>query len=78
MEKVKEVALRDVFFQLNSIKRDIDTSFIAVDENMEHRKHQFRHDVKLLRDYLEDIKRFTNSAWEKVKNVKGNMAADLS
>ena len=62
VKEVKEVTLKGVFVQLNSIKRDIDASFIAVNENMEHIKHQLRHDIRLLRDDLQDIKKSTNSA----------------
>ena len=74
MEDVKEVTLKDVFVQLNSMKRDMDTSFTAVNENMEHIKHQLRNDIKLLRDDLEEIKTSLNNAWEEVGNIKGNMA----
>ena len=56
MEQVKEVTLKDVFVRLNSMKRDMDTSFTAVNENMEHIKHQLKNEFKLLRDDLEDIK----------------------
>ena len=75
MEDVKEVTLKDVFVQLSSMKRDMDTSFTAVNENMEHIKHQLRNDIKLLRDDLEEIKTSLNNAWEEVDNIKGNMAA---
>ena len=75
MEDVKDVTLKDVFVQLNSMKRDMDTSFTAVNENMEHIKHQLRNDIKLLRDDLEEIKTSLNNAWEEVDNIKGNMAA---
>ena len=75
MEDVKEVTLKDVFVQLNSMKRDMDTSFTAVNENMEHIKHQLRNDIKLLRDDLEEIKTSLNNAWEEIDNIKGNMAA---
>ena len=74
MEDVKEVTLKGVFVQLNSMKRDMDTYFTAVNENMEHIKHQLRNDIKLLRDDMEDIEKSTNSAWEEIKNMKGNMA----
>ena len=57
------------------MKRDMDTSFTAVNENTEHLRHQLRNDIKLLRDELEDIKTSTNSAWEEIENMKGNMAA---
>ena len=76
MGDVKEVTLKDVFVQLNSMKRDLDTSFTAVNENMEHIKHiKLRNDIKLLRDELEDIKKSTNSVWDEIENIKGNMAA---
>ena len=74
MEDVKEVTLKDVFVQLNSMKRDMDTSFTAVNENMEHIKHQLRND-KLLRDDLKEIKKSMNNTWEEINNIKGNMAA---
>ena len=57
------------------MKRDMDTSFTAVNENMEHIKHQLRNDIKLLRDDLEEIKTSLNNAREEVDNIKGNMAA---
>ena len=56
MEDIKEVTLKDVFVQLISMKRDMDTSFTAVNENMEHIMHQLRNDIKLLRDGLEEIR----------------------
>ena len=56
MEDVKEVTLKDVFVQLNSMKTDMGTSFTAINENMEHIKHQLRNDIKLLRYDLNDIK----------------------
>ena len=75
MEDVKEVTLKDVFVQLNCMKRDVDTRFTAVNENMEHIKHQLRNDIKLLRDDLEEIKGSLNNAWEEIHNIKGNMAS---
>ena len=51
MEDVKQVILKDVFVQLNNMKRDMDTSFTAVND-------QLRNDTKLLRDDLEDIKAY--------------------
>ena len=53
----------------------METSFTAVNENMEHIKHQLRNDIKLLRDDLEEIKTSLNNAWEEIDNIKGNMAA---
>ena len=57
------------------MKRDMDTSFTAVNENMEHIKHQLGNDIKLLRDDQEEIKKSMNNAWEEIDNIKGNMAA---
>ena len=44
---VEDVTLKDVFVQLNSMRRELDSSFTTVNRNMEEMRHELRHDMKI-------------------------------
>ena len=43
---VKDVTLKDMTVQLNSMRRELDSSFTMVNRNMEEMRHELRHDMK--------------------------------
>ena len=43
---VEDVTLKDVFVQLNSMRREMDSSFTMVNRDMEEMRHELRHDMK--------------------------------
>ena len=42
---VEDVTLKDVFVQLNSMRRELDSSFTMVNRNMEEMRQEFRRDM---------------------------------
>ena len=46
---VEDVTLKDVFVQLNRMRRELDSSSTTVNRNMEEMRHELRQDMKKLK-----------------------------
>ena len=71
---MEEVILKDLFVQLNSIQRNMDLSFTSVNQNMEEIKLELRHDLKQIREEVNEIKVSPEEAWIEVEEQKSSMA----
>ena len=71
---VEDVTLKDAFVQLNSMRREMDSSFTMVNRNMEEMRHELRHDMKKLNEEIQEVKRSLDNAWLEIEDSKSNMA----
>ena len=71
---MEEVTLKDLFVQLNSIQKNMDSSFTSVNQNMEEIKLELRHDVKQIREEVKEMKVPLEEAWIEVEEQISNMA----
>ena len=71
---VEGVTLKDVFVQLNSMLRELDSSFTMVNRNMEEMRHELRPDMKKLNEEIQEVRRSLDNAWLEIEDSKSNMA----
>ena len=71
---MEEVTLKDLFVQLNSIQRNMDSSFTSVNQNMEEIIIKLRHDVKQIREEISGVNVSLEEAWIEVEEQISNMA----
>ena len=74
VDDMEEVTLKDLFVQLNSIQRNMDSSFTSMNQNMEELKLELRHDVKEIREEIDQMKVSLDEARIEVEEQKSNMA----
>ena len=80
-----EITMRDLYVQLNSIKRDFDSDFGSLRMDIETFRLELQRDIKLKRDDdVEGVKTSIHKAWEDIEENKsnfisnGNHTAELS
>ena len=64
---MEEVTLKDLFVQLNSIQRNMDSRFTSVNQNKEKIKLELRHDVKQTREEVSEMKVSLEETWIEVE-----------
>ena len=69
----ENVSLKDVFIQLNTIKREIDQNFNSLRTNVELLNHELKSDMKELRENV--IDKSLENAWKEEEESKSNMAS---
>ena len=74
VDDMEEVTLKDLFVHLNSIQRNMDSSFTSMNQNMEEIKLELRHDVKQIRKEIDQMKVSLDEVRIEVEEQKSNMA----
>ena len=67
------IPLKDLFIQINSMKRDIDSG-LTIKTNMESLRLEIQHDMKMNRTDIEEVKRSVNRSWEEIEEMKSLMS----
>ena len=73
-EVPKNVSLKDVFIQLNRMKREINRNFNSLRTNTELLNHKLKSGMKELREKVIEIDKSLQNAWREVEESKSNMA----
>ena len=67
---LEHISLKDLFTQINSMKRDIDSGLDIIKTNMESLRLEIQHDMKMMKTDIEEVKRLVNRSWEEIKEIK--------
>ena len=70
--EASDVTLRDIFMQLNGIKRDFDSSFGDLRQDIQTTRIELQRDIKIIRDEVDEFKK-----WEKLKKQSVQTVQDL-
>ena len=62
-----EIAMRDLYVQLNSIKRDFDSNFGSLGTDIETLRSELQRDIKVIRDDVEGVKTSIHKAWKDIE-----------
>ena len=58
-----DYSLKDLFTQINSMKRDIDSGLDIIKTNMKSLRLEIQHDMKMIKTDIKEIQRSVNSSW---------------
>ena len=72
--ELEHISLKDLFTQINSMKRDIDSGLDIIKTNMESLRLEIQHDMKMMRTDIEEVKRSVNRSWEEIEEMKSLMS----
>ena len=64
-----EITTRDLYVQLNSVKRDFDSSFGSFRMDIKTLRLELQRDIKLIRDNVEGVKTSIHKAWEDIEKT---------
>ena len=67
---LEDTSLKDLFIQINCMKRDIDSGLDTVKTNMESLRLEIRHEMKMMRTDIEEVKRPVNVSREEIEEMK--------
>ena len=68
---LEQISLKDLFTQINSMKRDIDSGLDIIKTNMESLRLEIQHDMKMMKTDIEDVKRVVGRDWRnEIVNVE--------
>ena len=70
---LEHISLKDLFTQINSMKRDIDSGLDIIKTNMESMRLEIQHDIKMMKTDIEEVKRSVNRSWDKIEEMKSLM-----
>ena len=71
-----EITMRDLYVQLNSIKRDFDSNFGSLRMDIETLRLELQRDIELIRDDVEGVKTSIHKAWEDIEEKKSNLSSN--
>ena len=71
---LEHTSLKDLFTQINSMKRDIDSGLDIIKTNMESLRLEIQHDMKMMKTDIEEVKRSVNRSWEEIEEMKSLMS----
>ena len=71
---LEHISLKDLFTQINSMKRDIDSGLDIIKTNMESLRLKIQHDMKMMKTDIEEVKRSVNRSWEEIEEMKSLMS----
>ena len=68
-----EVAIKDLFVQLNMMKRNTKRNFSGLRSDIESYRLELQNDFKSLNDRVDEIKSSVENAWDDINDDKFNM-----
>ena len=71
---LEHISLKDLFTQINSMKRDIDSGLDIIKTNMESMRLEIQYDIKMMKTDIEEVKRSVNRSWEEIEEMKSLMS----
>ena len=71
---LENISLKDLFIQINSMKRDIDSGLHIIETNMESLRLEIQHDIEMMRTDIEKVRRSVNRSWEEIEKMKSLMS----
>ena len=72
--EASDVTLRDIFMQLNGIKRDFDSSFGDLRQDIQTTRIELQRDIKIIRDEVDEFKKSLENVWAAVDDDKEKIA----
>ena len=61
--EASDVTLRDIFMQLNGIKRDFDSSFGDLRQDIQTTRIQLQRNIKIIRDEVDEFRKSLENVW---------------
>ena len=61
--KASDVTLRDIFMQLNGIKRDFNSSFGDLRQDIQTKRIELHRDIKIIRDEVDEFRKSLENVW---------------
>ena len=68
-----EVTIKDLFVQLNMMKRNFERGFSGLRSDIESFRLELQNDLKSLNDRVDKMESSVENAWEEINDVKSNM-----
>ena len=75
-ELPEEVSLRDVYVQLNNLKRILNQNMDAITSRIDEVCNELKSDVKILKEHVVALDKSVENAWVEIDEIKSNMAAN--
>ena len=72
--EASDVTLRDIFMQLNGIKRDFDSSLGDLRQDIQTTGIEQQRDIKIIRDKVDEFRKSLENVWAAVDNNKEKIA----
>ena len=69
----EEVMIKDLFVQLNMMKRNFERNFSGLRSDIESYRLELQNDLKSLNDRADEIKSSIENAWDEINDNKSNM-----
>ena len=73
--EASDVTLRDIFIQLKRIKRDFDSSFGDLRQNIQTTRIELQRDIKITRDEVDEFRKSLENVWAAVDDNKEKIAS---
>ena len=71
---LENISSKDLFTQINSMTRDIDSGLDIIKTNMESLRLKIQHDMNMMRTDIEEVKRSVNKSWKETEEMKSLMS----
>ena len=68
--EASDVTLRDIFMQLNGIKRDFDSGFGDLRQDIQTTRTELQRDIKIIRDEVDEFRKSLENVWAAVDDNK--------
>ena len=68
-----EVTIKDLFVQLNMMKRNFERGFSELRSDIESFRLELQNDLKSLNDRVDKMESSVENAWEEINDIKSNM-----
>ena len=68
-----EVTIKDLFVQLNMMKRNFERGFSGLGSDIESFRLELQNDLKSLNDRVDKVESSVKNVWEEINDVKSNM-----
>ena len=75
-ELPEEVSLRDVYVQLNNLKRILNQNLDALTSRIDEACNELKSEVKILKEHVVDLDKSLENAWVEIDEIKSNMASN--
>ena len=75
-ELPEEVSLKDVYVQLNNLKRILNQNLDALTSRIDEVCNELKSEVKILKEHVVDLDKSLENAWVEIDEIKSNMASN--
>ena len=72
--EASDVTLRDIFMQLNGIKRDFDSSVGNLKRDIQTTRTELQRDINIIRDETDEFRKSLENVWDAVDHNKKKIA----